>query len=341
MENESVVEEQYIISNEVYTEIAEVLEAHGAVVSQIDARGNLYQQFENSSADTDLVFNLAQDLYQVGVPMVLDQLKLEKKKGAFEYTGARFEGHTLALNKKLARNVLGEKVTQPEWWFLESEQTPLPDAIEFPVIVKPVNEAHSIGIRQSNVVYSVSELEQVLERLRARVGGGMLIESFLDGNEYSMGIVGNVIFPAAAWDLDEIPGKPLVRGEDLKQKDLTVPHASFVRAPDLSLELATQVATTHMELGLLDYSRSDFRARKSSAAPYFLEVNSGCGLRNHQSLLPWTAAGAGVSYTELIASIAAQALYRLPEAHLDELDIEKFDATYAGLQEKAKSQRSF
>lgn len=338
---ESVVEEQYIISNEVYNEIAEVLETHGAVVRKLEAKGDLYQQLMEIAEETDLIFNLAQDLYQVGVPMVLEQLKLERKAQHLEYTGARFEGHTLALNKALARQVLGSKVAQPDWWLLEDDATPLPENLDFPVIIKPVNEAHSIGIRQSNVVSSMAELEAVLARLRKRVGGAMLIESFLDGNEYSMGIVGNVIFPSAAWDLDDIPGKPLVRGEDLKQKDLTVPHAAFVRDPDLSLALATQVATTHLELGLLDYSRTDFRARKESPAPYFLEVNSGCGLRNHQSLLPFTAASAGVSYTELIASIAAQALRRLPKAHVDGLDTAKFDATFQNLLDKAKAHRSF
>lgn len=341
VDDDLVIEEQYIISNEVYREISEVLEEHGAEVGKIEAKGNLYKTFEETAGDTDLIFNLGQDLYQVGVPMVLEQLQMERKERLFEYTGARFEGHTLALNKALARQVLGGKVSQPNWWLLDETTTELPTELEFPVIIKPVNEAHSIGIRQSNVVSSMEELQTVLARLRKRVGGSMLIESFLDGNEYSMGIIGNVIFPAAAWDLSDIPGNPLVRGEDLKQQDLTVPHASFVRDPDLSLALATQVATTHLELGLLDYSRSDFRAIKGSPTPYFLEVNSGCGLRNHQSLLPWTAAGAGVSYKELIASIAAQALKRLPPEQVAELDTEKFEKTFAELQEKAKSHRTF
>lgn len=337
---ESVVEEQYFISNTVYNEIADVLKEHGAIVSKIEAKGNLYEKFDEVSGELDLVFNLAQDLYQVGVPMVLEQLRLEKKDETLEYTGARFEGHTLALNKALARQVLGSNVSQPEWWLLENENSPLPEALEFPVIIKPVNEAHSIGIRQSNVVSSMDELKTVLDRLRKRVGGAMIIESFLDGHEYSMGIVGNVIFPAIAWDLDDIPGKPLVRGEDLKQMNLTVPHADLVSDPELSMELATQVATTHLGLGLLDYSRTDFRARKDSSQPYFIEVNSGCGLRKGESLLPWTAKGAGVSYTELIASIAAQGLKRLPADQYEELDTAKFEATYQHLQERAKSNRT-
>lgn len=341
VEEEAIVEEQYIISNEVYHEISEILEEHGAIVSKIDAKGNLYQKFEELSGGIDLIFNLAQDLYQVGVPMVLEQLKLERKVKALEYTGARFEGHTLALNKALARQVMGSKISQPDWWLLEDEKSPLPEGLEFPVIVKPVNEAHSIGIRQSNVVSSMAELQAILEQLRERVGGAMLIESFLDGDEYSMGIVGNVVFPAVFWDLDQIPGKPLVRGEDLKQKDMTTPHAAYVADPDLSLALATQVATTHLALGLHDYSRTDFRARKGSPKPFFLEVNSGCGLRNHQSLLPLAAAVAGVSYNELIASIAAQALMRLPADQYAGLDTAKFQATYTHLQEKAKSNRVF
>lgn len=341
LQDDAVIEQQYNISNEVYSEISDVLQAHGATVSKIEAHGNLYEKFDAIAGEVDVVFNLGQDLYQAGVPMVLEQLKKEKQQKFLAYTGARYEGHTLALNKFLARQVLGNKVSQPKWWFLEDATSPLPEGLEYPAIVKPVNEAHSIGIRQSNVVFSESELHGVLGRLHKRVGGGMLIETFLDGNEYSMGIVGNVIFPSAAWDLNEIPGSPLVRGEDLKQQDLTVPHAAMVTDPELSLAIAKQVATTHLELGLLDYSRSDFRARKESPTPYFLEVNSGCGLRNLQSLLPWTSAKAGISYTELIASIAAQALKRLPAQHRDNLNTEQFEATYTKLQDKARAHRSF
>ena len=125
----------------------------------------------------------------------------------------------------------------------------------------------------------------------------------------------------------------------MKQNDLTTPHADYVRDPEIALALATQVATTHMELGLFDYSRSDFRARKGSSDPYFIEVNSGCGLRNHTSLLPLTASKAGVSYSDLIASIAAQALQRLQPAHRNQLDTSKFDATFSNLQERAKAQK--
>lgn len=334
-----LVEQQYIISNEVYDEMSEVLINHGAEVKQIEAKGNLYETFARLPEEVDLIFNLAQDLYQVSVPMVIEQLKFEEDDWLPEYTGARFEGHTLALNKALARQVLGDKIPQPAFWYLENASSPLPETLPFPVIVKPVQEAHSIGIRQSNVVYSMEALKGVLAEIRSRIGRGILIETFLDGNEYSMGIIGNLIMPAADWNLDELPGSPLVRGEDLKQQDLTIPHAKLVRDPALSLELARQVATVFTELGLLDYSRCDFRARKSASTPCFLEVNSGCGLRNLQSVLPFTAATAGVSYEELIASIAAQALQRTPEALRAQLDTSQFEATYQGLQTRAKAGR--
>ena len=163
----------------------------------------------------------------------------------------------------------------------------------------------------------------------------MLVEGFLDGVEYSIGLVGDVVMPAVAWDLDRLPGQPKVRGEDLKRADLTIPHARLVRDPVVARALATQAVVAHRELGLRDYSRSDFRALAASPAPYFLETNSMPGLQDFQSVLTWAAGQAGIAYRDVIGSIVALALRRLKEAHRRRLDIAPFEEAYRRLREGA------
>lgn len=328
---------QYTTSQKVSDGIIQALRQHGAEVSEIEAGSNLYARLHGIAKKVDVIFNLAEDLYQMAVPITLAQLHKELEQPYPVCTGAGAEGHMLALNKALARQVLGEHISQPAWWCLAEDETPQPDEISFPVLVKPTSEGHSVGVDEANVVSSNSELERALAQLRKRLGGPMLVESFLDGNEYSVGLIGNVVMPAVAWDLNQLPGQPLVRSENLKQADLTIPHAQIVRDPELAKSLAHQAATAHIRLGLQDYSRSDFRAKQGCAEPYYLETNSMPGLQNLQSVLPWAMARAGVAYEDIIGSIVAQALQRLPAAHRQQLHTEHFEAAYRRLLAQAQN----
>lgn len=335
IEAEPFIKEQYATSQTVYNEISQVLIKHGAEVMQIEASGNFFERLYNLDGDIDVVFNLAEDIYQAGVPTIVDQVRFERGRQHPVCTGSTIEGHVLALNKARARQILADYVPQPEWWYVNHSESCLFEEIKFPALLKPSNEGHSIGIEEKNIVESHEELELAFTQLQDRLGSSILIESFLDGVEYSMGLVGEVVMPAVSWDLEQLPGQPLVRSEQLKQQNMTIPHAKLVSDPTLAASLATQTIIAHTKLGLLDYSRSDFRARKGDATAYYIETNSMPGLVNMHSVLPWAAAGAGIDYDDLIGAIVARTLKRLPEDFLHELDTQKFDEAYDRLKEKA------
>lgn len=337
IDNATDIKAQYTTSDQMLAELSSIFHKHGAEVLVIEANGNLVSKLSLLAKEVDLIFNLAEDMYQIAVPMAIDQVHLELKQNFPVHTGAGVEGHVLALNKGLARQVLANSVQQPQWWYFGHNASIDFEQIIFPVIVKPSNEGHSIGIHQSSVVYSIEELKPLLSDLKKRFGKAVLVETFLDGIEYSMGIVGEVLMPAIAWDLNDLPGQPKVRSEDLKQQDLTIPHAKFVQEPQLMKAIARQVVNAHTGLGLRDYSRSDFRAAQSDKIPRYIETNSMPGLVNNDSVLPWSAAKAGVAYEDLISSIVAQALKRLPQKHLEQLDTRGFDASYERLLHLAKN----
>ncbi len=331
----SVIEQQYIKSDEFFNRITKILKNHDVEIVKIEANGNLFGKISAMVEEIDLVFNLGEVIYQIAVPLAVEQVKFEHSTTHLGCTAAGAEGHMLALNKAFARQMLLNKVNQPKWWYIEGEAVPKLEPTDFPVIVKPINAAHSIGIRQKNVVYSNEELEQVIIELRTQFRNELLIESFLDGIEYSMGLVGNIVMPAVSWDLNKIVGQPLVRGEYLKLNDLTLPHAGLVTDETTHESLATQAVTAFLELGLRDYCRSDFRARKNDAsAPFYLETNSTPGLQSIDSVLPWSASKAGVTYDELIAAIVWSALQRLPKDYLEQLNTAKLEENYRNLQNK-------
>jgi|GEM_PF-3508544 len=327
----STIEKQYIKSDEFFGRITKLLKNYDVEVVKIEANGNLFSKIADLIGDIDAVFNLGEVLYQIAVPLVIDQVKFEHNAD-LACTSAGAEGHLLALNKVRARQILLNKINQPKWWYAEGDAVPQLAPEDFPVIVKPINAAHSIGIYQKNVVYNNADLAQIIAELRTKFSDRLLIEGFLDGVEYSMGLVGNVIMPGVSWDLSKIPGNPLIRGEYLKKNDLTLPHATIVRDATIHESLATQVATAFIELGLRDYCRSDFRGRKHDPTPYYLETNSAPGLQSIDSVLPWAALRAGVSYDQLIAGIIWSSLKRLPQEYLKKLNTHKLKTSYQNLQ---------
>ena len=324
----AIIDEQYTTSNRVFNEMAQSLTHLGGEIIRIEGDSGFFQRLSELTDEVDVIFNQAENIYQIAVPIAISQLHLERKQQNPVCTSASVEGHVLSLNKSLARRTLGAKVAQPQWWRLRPDEYPTSGSIQFPVLVKPANEGHSIGVADTNVVSSMTDLSRSLENLWDRFNSDMLVESYLDGVEYSMGIVGNVISPAVAWDLSQLPGKPLVRGEDLKQQDLTIPHATLVSDPSLAVAIAKQVVTAHVELGLQDFSRSDFRAKRGEPVPRYIETNSLPGLVKGDSVLPWSVSRAGVTYEDFIGSIVAQALKRLADEYRQQLDTLGFEDAY-------------
>lgn len=310
-------------------DVVGALASFGADLVEIEADRDFPARATELAGALDLVLNLAEGLpcchsRHVTVPAVLDHLGVP-------WTGAPVEGHLLAANKAMTRRLLGESVHQPRWWRLGARPSILPPDLEYPVMVKPMREGYSVGIDQRSVAGSELELRDALRRLGERAREPFLVESFLDGVEYSAGLVGEVVMPAVSWDLQRLPGAPRVRGEDLKREDLTIPHADFVRDPETRISLATQAVTSHLALGLRDYSRSDLRARAGSPLPFFLETNSMPGLQDHQSVLPWAAGRAGVAYRDVIGSIIALAGRRLSPEQRNRVQIDGFESAYERL----------
>jgi hypothetical protein len=149
----------------------------------------------------------------------------------------------------------------------------------------------------------------------------------------------DVVLPPVAWDLSRMPGQPKVRGEDLKSADLTIPHAQWVEDDAIAVSLATQAVAAHHGLGLEGYSRSDFRAPRGAEGPCFLEVNSMPGLQDEQSVLPWAARQAGIAYRDVLGSLVALSLHRLPPARLAVTAVGGFEDAYRRLRTRAASSK--
>src|SRR5213075_3236441 len=91
---------------------------------------------------------------------------------------------------------------------------------EFPVIVKPPQEDASIGITGKSVVSDLKELFDRIDSLQSEFQQPVLVEEFVDGREFYVGVLGNLdaqALPIIELDFSGMPaGAPRIASWDAK-----------------------------------------------------------------------------------------------------------------------------
>jgi D-alanine-D-alanine ligase len=187
--------------------------------------------------------------------------------------------------------------------------------LPFPLIAKPIAEGTGKGIDAASKVHDRPALANACERLLKRYREPVLVERFLPGREFTVGILGAgdeakplgtleiLLRPAAERDVYSYVNKeqceafcdfPLVKAEH----DLQVAEAEQVA-------LAAWCAVGGRDAGRLDL-RCDEQGR-----PQLIEINPLAGLHPTHSDLPmlWTAIGG--NYVDLIGRILETARLRV------------------------------
>ena len=270
---------------------------------------------------TDLVFNLCDEGFnndpfkELHVPAMLDALGLP-------YTGGAPAALAACYDKGLVRAVaMTLDVPVPlETYVRPGDQgATLPSV--FPALLKPNTGDSSQGITMDAVVSNEKALLDYLERLRAEFPKrSVLVQEFLTGAEYSVGLIGNPdqglrALPILEVDYSKLdPNLPKILGYESKWEPES-PYWTQIRYQEASLsELAQQQLVEHStrlfeRLGCRDYARFDFRA-DSKGELKLLEVNPNPGWC-WDGKLNIMAGFQGMRYPELLAQILQAAVERL------------------------------
>lgn len=258
----------------------------------------------------DLVFNIAEGLDGIGreaqVPALLDAWRIP-------YVFSDPLVMALTLHKGMAKRVVRDQGV-PTAPFAVVEQPADVAAVDlpFPLFAKPVAEGTGKGVTPASKVTSVSGLRKVCRQLLQQFRQPVLVETFLPGREFTVGITGTgararhvAVMEVVLTDQAEADVYSYVNKEECESRVV------YRLVDDAEARAAAEVALAAWRaLGCRDGGRIDIRS-DAAGRPHFLEVNPLAGLHPEHSDLPIMCGLAGISYDDLIGRIVDSALARI------------------------------
>lgn len=122
---------------------------------------------------------------------------LENNNITFTGNGSAALGN--CLGKQQAKNILKKHgLLAPGGIILTNPNQKIPDNLAFPLFIKPAFEDASLGIDEQSLVKTKSELSRSLARKIKDFPRGLLVEEFISGKEYSIGLIGSFPYEVLA-----------------------------------------------------------------------------------------------------------------------------------------------
>ena len=297
--------------------LAGALERNG---HRLDRIGNARQLTQRLVAGDrwDLVFNICEGLRGLGreaqVPAILELYEVP-------YTFSDALVMAVSLHKGMTKAVIRDAgVPTPRYRVIATRSEADGTATDgqdlaFPVFAKPVAEGTGKGVTPASKVKSFAELWPTCQELLARYKQPVLVEEFLPGREFTVGLEGTgdaarVIGTLQIVLLDS--AEPEVYSYANKEKcEELVEYRPVDGNKDAEVAAAEQIALAAWRaLGCRDAGRADLRS-DATGKPSFLEVNPLAGLHPQHSDLPMICTAVGMPYDELIRRIVESAATRI------------------------------
>ncbi len=258
----------------------------------------------------DLVFNIAEGVYGFGreaqVPALLDAYRIP-----YVFSGPLVQAVT--LHKGIAKHVVRDSgLPTPGFAVINSAKDIAGVDLPYPLFAKPVAEGTGKGISAASKITDKEMLQTTCENLLATFKQPVLVETFLPGREFTVGIVGNGAEARSIGVLEVVlldNSEPDVYSYHNKAffEDLV----EYRVVDDAEAQKAKEVALAcYVALGCNDAGRVDLRS-DGNGLPHFIEINSLAGLHPEISDLSIMAVRHGISYQQLISQIVCAAMSRL------------------------------
>jgi D-alanine-D-alanine ligase len=304
-------------SDETIQAIREALEEKFFVIP-VEADNSAFSKLRRTRPD--LVFNIAERLEgpsrESHIPTLCEMLDIP-------YTGSDPLTLGICLDKSRTKEILSyHRIPNPSFWTVD-DPARIPAEVGLPAIVKPLYEGSSKGIKNSSVVDDRAQLWERVSEISGRYRQPAIIERFLPGREFTVGVLGNSpdweILPIVEIDHSLLPpgARPIYSFEakwvwDTPDKPLDIFKCPADISPDLAARIGGLVRKTCDALRIRDWCRIDVRLDEEGC-PQILEVNPLPGILPNpedNSCLPKAARTAGYSYSGLLHRVVDGAVRR-------------------------------
>jgi D-alanine-D-alanine ligase len=265
----------------------------------------------------DIVFNIAEGMRgaarEAQFPAVLEMLGIP-------YTGSGPWSLATALDKARTKETLAYHQVPVARFKTTSDIATtlaivLPEAT-YPVVVKPLSEGSSKGVKNSSFVNNDEELRREIVRIRNDYYQAAIVEEYLPGREFTVAVLGNGrtarVLPIVEIVLSELPehARNIYSYEAKWEYDVPDSPLNIFRCPaELTNELRTEieevVLRTYRALDCRDWSRIDVRL-DVHGKPNIIEVNPLPGILpnpEENSCFPKAARTAGMNYNEMMLAV--------------------------------------
>ena len=258
----------------------------------------------------DLVFNIAEGLRGIGreaqVPAILDAYNIP-------YTFSDPLILALTLHKGMTKRVLRDfGIPTPDFAEVNSEADIAKINLPYPLFAKPIAEGTGKGIDATSKIKNPAELKKVCIQLLKQYEQPVLVETFLPGREFTVGVVGTGTKAKSVGVMEVIlnsNAEPDVYSYTNKEQCEELVQYKAVIDP-MAKEAEKIALQTWRALGCRDGGRLDLRA-DANGVPNLMELNPLAGIHPEHSDLPIICSLYGISYPELMNMIMESAVSRV------------------------------
>lgn len=271
-------------------------------------------------SDVDLIFNVCErinnsSLLEPHAASILDTLQVP-------YTGSNPFTLALCIDKIRVKKILAfHSIPTPKWDYAYTLDDEISDELNYPLIIKPGNTDNSIGITNDSVVTNKKELDRQLKKVILGMGSPVLVEEYIEGDEYDVTILGSdesdfrvlphsrSIFknmPEGYWHIYPYESKWSEKSNVYDKIIIQRPPKNIGRKLE---SLISEIALdTYNILDCHDYGRVEIRVDEEDN-PYVLELNPNPSI-NIGDCIPAVAELIGMDYGDFLEEIIKMAVKR-------------------------------
>ena len=292
--------------------VAKAFESAGHRVVRIGNVWNLLRQMDD--LDVDIVFNICEGYQgrnrESQVPILLEL------KG-IPYVGSDALSLGITLDKIVAKKCfIADGIPTPRSFEANDSENlkKKMGKLKFPLIVKPHHEGSSKGLSPNSRVHDMGGLKRQIDLINGKYKQTALVEEFIKGTEFTVGIIGNKKPEALPVVQIAIEGKTYL-GEDFytfTRLSTQADQIQYLCPAKISKKLFAQLqdlaVRAYQSVGCADFGRVDFRV-DDKGRPYVLEINPLPCLAEEDTFF-FMAEAIGISYNGIVNKILDTALER-------------------------------